>query len=78
MLGEDHSLLNEFPNYRDKISELNQANPSFAENAAKYHALDAEIRKLELRNAPIEDSSFHQLKHDRAMLKDMLYQQIIG
>ncbi len=78
MLGEDHSLVNEFPNYRDKISELNQANSSFAENAAKYHALDAEIRKLELRNAPIEDSSFHQLKHDRAMLKDMLYQQIIG
>ncbi|RBW42632.1 hypothetical protein DS885_15175 [Psychromonas sp. B3M02] len=76
MLGEDHSLLNEFPAHKDKIIELNQTDPAFASSAKRYHQLDSEIRKLELRNAPIEDEPFHQLKHERAGLKDSLYLQI--
>ena len=76
MLGEDHSLINEFPAYKEKIIALNKAEPLFAKEAKRYHLLDNEIRKLELRNAPIEDDSFHQMKLDRAALKDSLYHLI--
>ena len=77
MLGEDHSLVNEFPSYKEKITQLSQLNKDFATNAERYHLLDTEIRQLELNNAPIDDESLHQIKHERAMLKDLLYQEII-
>lgn len=76
MLGENHSLLNEFPSDKETIEQLTQSDPKFAEKAKKYHTLDTEIRKLELNSAPIDDEAMHQLKHDRAVLKDVLYQAI--
>ena len=76
MLGEDHSLVNEFPAHKDKIVALTQSDTAFAAQAKRYHLLDSEIRKLELNNAPIDDEAFHQLKFERAELKDMLYLMI--
>jgi len=78
MLGEDHSLLNEFPDYEEKIKSLNASDTSFALDAKSYHQLDTEIRKLELKNAPIEDDPLHQMKLDRAALKDSLYKRLIA
>ncbi|RTR29770.1 YdcH family protein [Shewanella atlantica] len=76
MLGEDHSLINEFPEYQEIIVQLSQSNESFAKGAKHYDALDREIRELELKGAPIDDESMHQLKHDRAELKDSLFQRL--
>lgn len=73
MLGEGHSLILEFPEYKNKIIELSQSNEQFALASKKYHQLDKEIRELELANAPIEDSQLHSLKHQRAELKDSLF-----
>lgn len=76
MLGEDHSLIVDFPEYKDVIAQLIESDKQFADNAMRYHSLDKEIRELELSNAPIDDEDMHQLKHDRAVLKDKLYQLI--
>lgn len=76
MLGEDHSLVNEFPNLIDKITALNRTEESFATDAKRYHLLDTEIRKLELNSAPIDDEALHLLKHERVILKDSLYQSL--
>lgn len=76
MLGEDHSLINEFPEYRSTIKHLSQSDAVFAEDAKRYHALDKEIRELELNSSPIDDQAMHQLKHDRSELKDSLYQKL--
>jgi len=76
MLGEDHAIVIEFPEHKEKISELNKTDSAFAESARRYHALDQEIRTLELDNAPIDDEAMHQLKHDRAVLKDEIYQRL--
>lgn len=78
MLGEDHSLVNEFPSYKDKIAELNNSNVQFSGDAARYHSLDTEIRKLELNSAPIDDETLHQMKRERAELKDALYKKLIS
>lgn len=76
MLGEDHSLIVEFPEHKEKIVTLIKDNERFANDSEKYHQLDQEIRELELANSPIQDSELHSLKHLRAELKDSLYQRI--
>ncbi len=76
MLGEDHSLIHEFPEYRDIVVKLSQSNQAFAKGAKHYDALDKEIRKLELQGSPINDEAMHQLKHNRVELKDSLYQRL--
>ena len=77
MLGENHSLINEFPEYMDTINKLIESNKGFAKDAKRYNDLDEEIRNLELNQAPIDDGAMHQLKHDRAVLKDVLYQRLV-
>ena len=54
-------------------SEIN-----FSDKVAKNDAVDKEIRELELANAPIDDGAMHQLKHDRAELKDSLYRVLVS
>ncbi len=78
MLGEVHSLEHDFPKYKETIARLIASDEAFAKNAKQYNALDKEIRKLELNGAPIDDESMHQLKHDRAVLKDSLYQRLLA
>jgi uncharacterized protein YdcH (DUF465 family) len=77
MLGENHSLVNEFPGYKDIISRLVKSDKVFAKEAQRYNALDQEIRELELDGTPIDDDAMHQLKNERAALKDALYQRIL-
>ncbi|WP_166425789.1 YdcH family protein [Paraglaciecola sp. 20A4] len=78
MLGENHSLNNDFPEYKEVISTLSKNDDRFAEKAKKYNDLDKEIRVLELKDAPIDDESMHQMKHDRAVLKDLIYQRLLS
>jgi len=78
MLGEDHSLTNDFPEHTNTINTLNKSNADFADKAKQYNKLDKEIRVLELDGAPISDEQMHQLKHDRSELKDWLYQRLIS
>ncbi len=74
MLGENHALVNEFPEFEQLITKLVSSDGAFATEMKKYNALDEEIRKLELQNAPITDESMQEMKHERAVLKDTLYQ----
>ena len=76
MLGESHSLLNEFPEFKELITKLVSSDQSFSEDAKQYDELDAKIRKLELANSPLSDSEMHKMKHDRSELKDSLYQRL--
>ena len=76
MLGEDHSLTNDFPQYLNTIAELNKSDTEFAKKADKYDKLDKEIRVLELKDAPISDEQMNQLKHERSELKHWLYERL--
>lgn len=77
MLGEDHSLTHEFPDFLDVIATLTELDEVFAKDSKQYHQLDKEIRTLELRSSPIDDQAMNTLKHDRSMLKDSLYDRIL-
>ncbi len=76
MLGENHSLLSEFPEFKERIERLIASDQEFAVKAKKYDDLDAQIRQLELANSPASDATMHQMKHDRVELKDDLYKQL--
>ena len=77
MLGEDHSLVHEFPEYKDIIAKLAESDEVFAKDTKRYNDLDREIRVLELNDAPIDDDAMHKLKNERAELKDALYQRLV-
>lgn len=77
MLGEDHSLLHEFPQYEKAIARLIASDEAFANDTKHYNALDKEIRTLELRGGPIEDLEMNRLKLERAGLKDSLYHRLM-
>ncbi|MFD2178396.1 YdcH family protein [Veronia pacifica] len=73
MLGENHGLVYDFPEFKDKISELKSSDANFNAQAKEYHSLDHEIRGLENNNVPTDDLTFMQLKTRRAQLKDEIY-----
>lgn len=77
MLGENHSLVNEFPDYKDIIARLSDKDEAFAKDTKRYNELDKEIRELELNRDPIDDDAMHKLKNERAELKDALYQRLV-
>ena len=76
MLGEKHSLEDDFPQLSHVVKTLIADDPNFAADNKRYNELDKEIRILELKDSPIDDESMHQLKHNRAELKDILYQRL--
>ena len=78
MLGEDHSLIHDFPEYQDIITQLSETNEDFAKDNKYYNTLDKEIRVLELKNSPIGDQAMQQLKHERTELKDSLYKRLVN
>ncbi|UUM31912.1 YdcH family protein [Vibrio japonicus] len=77
MLGEDHSLLSEFPEHQDTIKSLSRSDAAFMSDMKQYDLLDQEIRKLELRDSPVSDAAMLQMKHDRAAMKDGLHGRIL-
>ncbi|KOO07562.1 YdcH family protein [Vibrio hepatarius] len=76
MLGEDHSLLSEFPEYKDTITALAKSDETFLDEMKQYDLLDKEIRKLELRDSPISDEEMLKMKQNRAAMKDELHARI--
>lgn len=76
MLGEMHDLIHEFPELVGKIDAMRAADPAFAEDMAKYDALDARVRKLEELGTPVADETIEDLKKERLMMKDRLYERL--
>ncbi|MBU2707589.1 DUF465 domain-containing protein [Zooshikella marina] len=73
MIRHKHSLVEEFPHYRDKISRLKQENPEFAKLAAEYHEIDHQLHGLQMREIPIDDGFYGSLKRKRVHIKDQIY-----
>jgi uncharacterized protein YdcH (DUF465 family) len=76
MLGESHDLLHEFPDLETKIAALRQSDAEFARLMNEYDTLDARVRKLEELGTPVADETIEDLKKERLLLKDRLYQML--
>ena len=78
MLGEQHDLVHEFPELEGKIAEMRGTDPPFADLMNHYDDLDARVRKLEELGTPVADETIEDLKKERLLLKDKLYQLLRG
>lgn len=76
MLGEHHHLTQEFPEFKDKIHELKTSDPAFAELIDKYDTLDDEIYRIEEQIETPSDEYTEELKRQRVLLKDQLFQML--
>jgi len=74
MLGESHDLLHEFPDLEQKIATLRASSEEFAHLMSEYDMLDARVRKLEELGTPVADETIEDLKKERLLMKDRLYE----
>ncbi len=73
MTVEHHDLAHEFPEYKERIHELDRENGHFARLHEEYDELTRRIEALEKNGVPIADEGFEELKKRRLVLKDELY-----
>jgi uncharacterized protein YdcH (DUF465 family) len=78
MLGEPHDLVHEFPELVDKIAALRANDEHFADLMQQYNDLDARIRRIEELGNPVADETIEELKKERLLLKDRLYEVLRG
>ena len=76
MQHEHHSLIHEFPEYRDKIHNLKMTNEHFRNLFDNYHKLDKEIYRAENNIELISDVILEDLKKRRLSLKDEVFSML--
>lgn len=74
MLGETHDLIHEFPEFAGRIDAMRADDPVFATLMDDYDAIDAKVRQLEELGMPVADETIEDLKKERLLLKDRLYE----
>lgn len=72
-----HSLQHEFPEFADKLADLQSSDPEFAQAIGEYHRLDHRIQGLASCAIPVGDGYFDSLKQQRLLLKDAIYQRLL-
>ncbi len=73
MLGDNHDLFHELPEYQDRISELVTNDARFARLFDEYHEINREVERIEETNEGHSDFYVEELKKKRLYLKDALY-----
>ena len=68
-----HALIDELPEYRERINQLMAENGHFARLRESYDRLTTRIEALEDEHMPISDAELEKLKIERLRLKDELY-----
>lgn len=76
MLGEKHDLIHEFPEMEEKIKTLRASSPPFASLMDQYDALDERVRRIEELGTPVADETIEEMKKQRLLLKDKLYDML--
>jgi uncharacterized protein YdcH (DUF465 family) len=69
---EDHSLINEFPEFKEEIHQLKMDDAHFKKLYDEYNHLTKEIEKREQEIVPSTTLEEEQLKKQRLLLKDTI------
>ena len=62
-----------FPEYRDQIAQLKLSDLNFVRLFEKHNALDQKIRHMEAHIEPGTHEEIEQLKKEKLLIKDALY-----
>lgn len=71
-----HDLSKEFPDLSVRVHQLKLSNHHFSRRLDEYNALDKDIVKVEEGLTPMDDFRLEDLKKNRLVLKDELYQML--
>ncbi len=71
-----HELAAEFPELKDRIHKLKTSDAHFARLFESYHDVNREIHRAEAAGLNISDEHYEDLKKQRMVLKDQLYQML--
>ena len=78
MSNTPHDLAEEFPDDRERISELKTSNGRFARLAEEYNEVNRQIHRVETRVEPASEDVEEELKRTRVRLKDEIAQILAG
>ena len=70
---ENHSLINEFPELRERIHALKASDNHFARLFSDYDAAEHAVHRIESGAESASDERLEQLKKQRLSLKDELF-----
>jgi uncharacterized protein len=70
---ENHSLVNEFPEYRHEIHRLKTSDNHFSNLFKKYDEIDHAVHRIESGAEFASDAYLEDLKKQRLQLKDALF-----
>lgn len=70
---ENHSLINEFPEMRDRIHRLKMTDHHFARLFSEYDAVEHSVHRIEVGAQVTSDEVLEDLKKQRLKLKDEIY-----
>ena len=73
---DQHDLVHEFPEFREKIHALKMNDAHFSRLFEKYHELDHEIVRIEDGVEVSDDDYIEERKKERLALKDELFQML--
>ena len=78
MSNTPHTLDEEFPDMRERISALKTSDGHFARLAEEYHEVNRQVHRIETRVEPASDDVEEELKRRRVRLKDEIFQMLSG
>jgi len=69
---EQHDILHEFPEQKEKIHELKISNEYFRKLFDEYHEVDHAVHRFESGAEATTDEHLNELKMKRVLLKDSI------
>ena len=78
MLGQNHDVFHEFPEYTDRINLLKESDVAFARLLDEYNAINQEVIRIEQGVEPRSHCYFEDLKKRRLYQKDRLWAILRG
>lgn len=73
ILGQNHDVYHEFPEYRERIDKLKNTNPDFSQLFDEYTELNREVIRIEQLVEPRSHEFHEELKRKRLHAKDRIY-----
>src|ERR687886_2259436 len=78
MSNTPHDLTEEFPDQRERITELKTSDGHFARLVEEYNEVNRTIHRIETRVEPASEEVEEELKRQRVRLKDEIFQMLQG
>jgi len=72
MSNTPHTLAEEFPGQAEAIHALKVSDAHFAKLLVEYDAVNDEIHLAETRVTPVDETTEHELRKRRLMIKDAI------